>query len=259
VVSYFLSLRKLSLDITLHIAKMLNIQETDVFQSLLNDSIKEMIELAKKGNFTAKQELNGVTILVNGDSNADLIFRDQQRAQRGYIDGNVGPYPKANLSEADKAQDARVEAENQRKRQEEYEEYEAKARAKREEVEAKLANAPVIELSDEARWQNFKQVNSGGYGGAIIVYSECWARLMQAEMVKGNALEDVAEVTSYEADIEGITGFMYGCAVSTLAACWKYGDQLRRWHNVKTQIGNEGENANESGGVLNPALLSISQ
>ena len=37
----------------------------------------------------------------------------------------------------------------------------------------------------------------------------------------------------------------------------KYGDQLRRQHNLKTQLGNEGEKANESGGVLNPALLSI--
>jgi len=33
---------------------------------------------------------------------------------------------------------------------------------------------------------------------------------------------------------------------------------LRKWHNIKTQIGNEGEKANASGGVLNPALLNIS-
>jgi hypothetical protein len=50
---------------------------------------------------------------------------------------------------------------------------------------------------------------------------------------------------------------MYGCAVSILAKCWQHGDQLRRWHNLKTQIRDEGERANESGGVLNPALLNI--
>ena len=46
---------------------------------------------------------------------------------------------------------------------------------------------------------------------------------------------------------------MYGCAVSMLAYYWKYGC----WHNLKTQVGNEGGRANKSGGVLNPALLII--
>ena len=235
----------------------MKVKKTDVYNSLIIDTIKEMIGLAKKGNFTAKQELNGVTVLVNGDSNAELIFRDQQRAQSGYIDGEVGPYPKAKLTAEDKANDTRVEAENERKRQKRQAEYEKKARAHREKVEAKLADAPAIELADEAGWQKFKDNNRDGYGGAVVTYSERWARLMQVEMANGKNLEDVAEAASSEADLEGITGFMYGCAVSTLAACWKHGDQLRRWHNLKYQLGNEGEKANKSGGVLNPALLSI--
>jgi len=232
-------------------------KETNVYNSLIIDTIKEMIRLAKEGNFTAKQELNGVTVLVNGDSNADLIFRDQQRAQLGYVEGEVGPYPKAELTAEDKASDARVEAENERKRQEWQAKYEREARAHREKIEAKLANAPAIELVDEAGWQKFKDVNTDDYGGAVVTYAERWARLMQVEMANGKNLEDVAETTSFEADLEGITGFMYGCAVSILAACWKHGEQLRRWHNLKTQIGHEGEKANESGGVLNPALLSL--
>jgi hypothetical protein len=232
-------------------------KETNVYNSLIIDTIKEMIGLAKKGNFTAKQELNGVTVLVNGDSNADLIFRDQQRAQSGYVEGEVGPYPNPVLTDEDKASDARVEAENERKRQKRQAEYEKKARAHREKVEAKLANAPAIELTDEAGWQKFKDVNTDGYGGAVVTYAERWARLMQVEMANGKNLEDVADAASHEADLEGITDFMYGCAVSTLAACWKHGEQLRHWHNFKTQIGHEGEKANESGGVLNPALLSL--
>lgn len=225
----------------------MRIKETNVYNSLIIDTIKEMIGLAEKGNFTAKQELNGVTVMVNGDSNAYLIFRDQQRAQSGYIKGDVGPYPKAKLTAEDKANDARVKSENERRWEKERAEYEKKARVHREKVEAKLANAPAIELADEAGWQKFKEVNTDGYGGAVVTYSERWARLMQVEMANGKKLEDVADAASYEADLEGITGFMYGCAVSTLAACWKYGDQLRRWHNLKTQLGNEGERANESG------------
>lgn len=235
----------------------MKVKETNVYNSLIIDSIREMIGLAKKDNFTAKQELNGVTVLVNGNSNAKLIFRDQQRAQSGYIEGEVGPHPKAELTAWDKENDARIEAKNERKRQKRQAEYEAKAKIHRDTVEAKLVKAPGIELANKARWQKFKTVNSDGYGGAVIAYSERWARLMQVEMANEKKLEDVADATSQEANLEGITGFMYGCAVSTLTACWKYGDQLRRWHNLKTQLGNEGEKANESGGVLNPALLSI--
>ena len=50
-----------------------------------------------------------------------------------------------------------------------------------------------------------------------------------------------AKEASHLADSEGITGFMYGCAVSMLAQCWKHGEELRRWHNKDTQIGTEGD------------------
>lgn len=68
---------------------------------------------------------------------------------------------------------------------------------------------------------------------------------------------DNAERCSRKADTDGITGFMYGAAVSALAHFWVYGEELRRWHNKDVQIGNEGDIANETGGVLNPALLTI--
>jgi hypothetical protein len=80
---------------------------------------------------------------------------------------------------------------------------------------------------------------------------------MEAAMDAGESLEACAKRASHEADTEGITGFMYGAAVSTLAQAWVHGDRLRRWHNLDVQIGNEGEKANESGGTLNPALMNI--
>lgn len=111
--------------------------------------------------------------------------------------------------------------------------------------------------SDEAAWQVGLAVNTDPYGRRCFTYAEEWADLMEARMAKGEALEDCAAATSREADTDGITGFMYGAAVSILAKCWVHGDQLRRWHNLKTQIGTEGERANERGTVLNPALLNI--
>lgn len=109
------------------------------------------------------------------------------------------------------------------------------------------------ELWDECRKNNL----DGGYGECVLRYAARWANLMEQRIVAGATVEQIAKETSSAADVEGITGFMYGCAVSMLSRVWRHGEQLRRWHNLDTQIGNEGEKANESGGVLNPALLRI--
>lgn len=114
---------------------------------------------------------------------------------------------------------------------------------------------PEMEFSDEEMWQKNIEANTDPYSMGINAYAERWARLMQAEMAKGRKLESVAMSTSVEADIDGITGFMYGAAVKVLAATWKHGEQLRLWHNLTTQLGSEGEEANKSGGVLNPAMI----
>ncbi|HAV61687.1 MAG TPA: hypothetical protein DCY13_04890 [Verrucomicrobiales bacterium] len=85
---------------------------------------------------------------------------------------------------------------------------------------------------------------------------------MEAKIAGGEKLEDIADSAGHEVDRRpgfGITGFMYGCAVGMIAKAWIHGEALRRWHNLKTQIGTEGEKANESGGVLNPALINISE
>lgn len=203
-------------------------------------------------------EFNGVTIQVAHDSNHELIRRDTFRAMNGYIDKQVGPHPSEQLTEAEVVSDAAIEAKNEARRQQRQAEYDAKAKAKREATEARLNEAPPMEFSDEETWQTYVTANADdGYGAACVRYAEMWARLMQLEVVNGASVEDVAEATSHEADIEGITGFMYGVAVLMLSRSWIHGDQLRRWHNLKTQIGNEGERANESGGVLNPAVLSV--
>ena len=99
--------------------------------------------------------------------------------------------------------------------------------------------------------------SSDGYSLGVVRYTERWAALMEKRIDAGETLEAIAQATSHEADTDGITGFMYGCAVSALANFWIHGEALRRWHNLDTQIGSEGEKANESGGVLNPALLSL--
>ena len=60
----------------------------------------------------------------------------------------------------------------------------------------------------------------------------------------------IAGRASHDADVNGITGFMYGCAVNVLSQVWKYGEELRVWHNK--QYGHEGD------GIVNPAVLTVS-
>lgn len=114
-----------------------------------------------------------------------------------------------------------------------------------------------IHPDKQTDYEAYKAKNSDPYGGEIVRYSEAWADMMESAIERGEAVEQCAEKTSRDADTSGITGFMYGCAVKSLAHFWIHGEALRRWHNKETQIGTEGDRANESGGVLNPALLTI--
>lgn len=99
-------------------------------------------------------------------------------------------------------------------------------------------------------YNHFVKINSDdGYSYGVVKYMHWWANLMEVEMAKGKKLEDIAEKTSRDADKEGITGFMYGCAVAALAAFWEYGEELRQWHNGK--YGHHGD------GVVNPVILTV--
>lgn len=239
---------------------IMEVRVTDVWKSLILDCLYEMKHLAQEGGFTAKQELNGVTVLVNPDSNINLVFRDQQRAQSGYIQGEVGPYPPLELNQEEIENDARIRAQHEREAQERQAEYDKQIQAKRDALTLRLQHAPLLHHGSSANndaWQKYLKANTDGYGRACVDYAERWGRLMQLEMSNGHELENIAEPTSHEADIEGITGFMYGCAVAMLSQCWIHGEKLRVWHNLKTQIGEEGEEANRKGSILNPAVLKL--
>ena len=107
-----------------------------------------------------------------------------------------------------------------------------------------------IKKSAEQAYQKFVEINSdNGYSYSVVTYMNRWADLMEAEMRKGKSLPDIAEQTSHDANTDGITGFMYGCAVAALSGFWEYGEELRVWHNA--QHGYHGD------GVVNPAILTV--
>jgi flagellin-like hook-associated protein FlgL len=228
--------------------------KSSVYRCLLIDTIKEMIKLCrqldKSSSPVVTQELNGIEVYIEQTSNVDLIMRDLRRAQKHYIIGPVGPHPAETLTEQELASDTETEAENIKKAKKANAAYMAKAQVKRDAFDAKMLTAPEIEIVNIEAWQSTKDKSPDGYCDGIVAYAEWWARLMQVEIANGKQLADIADAASHEADIEGITGFMYGAAVLILSKVWKHGEDLRRWHNLKTQIRNEGEIANESGGTF---------
>ena len=116
-----------------------------------------------------------------------------------------------------------------------------------------------MKIKDQKGWDDWiEKQGDSAYSLRCFSYAEDWADLMEVAMSEGKELEDVAEKLSHVADTDGITGFMYGASVGILSLHWEHGEQLRQWHNLDTQVGTEGEKANKDGGVLNPALITIS-
>ena len=106
----------------------------------------------------------------------------------------------------------------------------------------------------EQEYKDWYEKNSDPYGRACFTYAERWAGMMEKEIdeSKENAMKvivDNAEKLSHEADKEGITGFMYGIAVSILSQCWEYGECLRKWHNKEYEY--------DGDGVVNPAVITV--
>jgi len=202
----------------------------------INDTCADLCALATATGEAQSVEFNGVEIAAVPGADPDDLRRWWS-------------------SEMDRKHDEWLASDERKALVAEAERKEAERATKLSEMEAKTPAEPT--WSNPADWQKCVDANQDGYGGACVSYTLRWARLMEGAINDGAKLEDAASNLSHLADSEGITGFMYGCAVSMLSRCWVHGEDLRRWHNKSTQIGTEGEKANDGGGVLNPALLTI--
>ena len=87
-----------------------------------------------------------------------------------------------------------------------------------------------MKIKDQAAWDLGWNNNEDPYGRRCYTYAKDWADLMEARLAEGQSIADVADMTSRLADTDGITGFMFGAAVSVLVACWEHGEELRAWH-----------------------------
>ena len=203
--------------------------------------------MLKEVGRNAEFDFNGIICVVSPDTNLDNLYKYYADA---YTMGwkLVGPTCKAEYPA-----DIQEELDKRNKKKEEEMEaqrkvWAAEEKAKKQALKSKVGTA-TIELIDEALWNNQKEVNNDGYGKGILDYAENWALLMQYGISQGQAVKDIADKASHEADIEGITGFMHGAAVRILSHCWKHGEELRKWHNK--------EYNHEGDGVVNPAIITI--
>ena len=201
--------------------------------SSISPTIHESINLAERNRKRVSFKFNEVLVHVNADSIAELIYRDWNRAMSNFIPKEVGPYPTVTLSDKELASDARVDAENQARWAAQAAVWKDEADAKKQRVEAMLVGAADIELIDKRGWKLCIKNNQEPYGAAVVSYARRWAQLMQIELAEGKTLEDVFEETGDDADLEGITGFQHGAAVSILSHVWSHGEELSRLYNLE--------------------------
>ena len=210
---------------------------------------KDAKELATRKNFTCEFDFNGVICVVNANTNLDWLYRDYSNSwTMGWK--TVGPDCVAEYDEETKKEMKRLNDLNDEKQAEQTRQYKIKEDNERAAFKENVKGLE-MELLNGDDWAKGKSKNTDSYGACIYEYAEGWALLMQREILDGKKLQDVAEKTSHEMGFLGITGYMYGAAVSILSHCWKHGETLRKWHNK--------EYNHEGDGVVNPALLTISQ
>lgn len=188
-----------------------------------------------------KFEFNGVTLIVTKENaDADGIYKEW----------NAGM--EANAEKHRREREAWLKTP-------EGQEYLAQQKA--EEARRKAVEAEVLHIDETVEmefkdeegkksWNQMVEVNSKDpYGNGVVEYARRWAKYMQKLIAEGKTVVEIAEKASHDCDIEGITGFMYGCAVNALAQYWKYGEELRKWHNK--------DYGYEVDGVVNPAVLTV--
>lgn len=215
----------------------------------ISATIDEAIKLAAKNNCIVWFDFNQCKVKVSATTNKEHLMRD---FDTHYIMGwkEIGHECVVEYSQDLKDEISEKESIQSAKSALSSAEYAHKEGKKKREIISKTNGAEMI-FKDKGLWDVGLSKNTDGYGGAVYEFAKNWALLMQLEISKGKSIKDIAGETSHQADTVGLTGFMYGAAVSVLSACWMHGEDLRKWHNKEYGVSEDKE------GVVNPAILTI--
>lgn len=197
---------------------------------------------------------NDCICVVAASSDVNLLQREYSRgAEKIGADPKlkklvIRPFPPVELTADQKANDAAIDERRAIEREKDREEYAAAEKQKALELEGKIACIHLelrdgnVEWDDKKTeehvvmttadyWAFMKEKNSDPYGAAAFNFADQWARLMQYYIQQGETLEACFSKASHEADTDGITGFMYGCAKSLLRDVWVHGAELNKLDN----------------------------
>ena len=112
-----------------------------------------------------------------------------------------------------------------------------------------------MKLKNEALWHIYVTANRDAYGGCCVSV----ARRVMEILDEGAPIESCRRLicrADDEAQTGGITGFMASAVAQMVSECHERGEEFRRAWNSENQLAGEGDAANESGDVLNIALLT---
>jgi hypothetical protein len=113
---------------------------------------------------------------------------------------------------------------------------------------------PIINVE---KWKMFEEKNQDPYGKCCVNVAREVMRILDDPASPPMTTHKLVCVADDNIEAGGITGFMAGCVASMVSQCHSRGEEFRRKWNTEHQISTEGDKANESGGTLNPAVLSI--
>jgi len=185
------------------------VNEGKVYAGIGRDVLKCVEGLCRLSDVLGKPysfDFNGVVIEATPESNPKILVRqwnaEMDRRHKAYIESDT--YKMKREAEMKR------ELEKQRR------------------FDELIALSPEEPSLDHELWDPWIAKNSDPYGNRCFTYGWDWARLMEGQMGQGVELsKEMAEDMSHLADVDGITGFMFGCAKSILAQCWKHGETLK--------------------------------
>ena len=226
-----------------------------ILQTGAGDTFSEVAKTAKDAAHIyggCEFDFNGIKCIVTPETDLNLLYRDYANAFTMEWK-TVGPACDQEYA-PNIASELKLRTENmEAKRELERIQQETEDMLQKAEVEEKVKGVTLLIYPEkQEEYAKYVENNSkDGYSRGVIEYAEYWAKLMQVEISKGRTeIKDIAEETQKPLGFLGITGFMYGCVIQTLAKFWNFGEELRRWHNK--------EYNHDGDGVVNPAILTIS-
>ena len=164
----------------------------------ITDACREMVALADKHGEAVTMKFNGVKLAAApGDNPQDTVDAYHAESQRRSDEWRASP------EYAEQQRQAVIAA--------------AKRKA---DLADALINAPAEPDLDREKWDPWLAKQSDGYSRGVFTYAHLWARLMEGAAANDTLDAKEAERLSLLADVEGITGAMYGMAVSVLQQTW---------------------------------------